>query len=392
VGAKRLRLGLRGAAGLALLLLTPAGLLPHQGAPALAAKPAKGGKAIVGYYADWDNYCSACLSLTRVPFGHLSALIFAFADASKDSCALRTGDATRDFPILRRARRRYPRLQVLLSVNSSGSGSSFADAVSSGRRIDRLVANCDRVIRSSHVFSGVDIDWEGPHTSRERREYTALIRAFRRRLGRAAPVTAAVSTYFNIDWKHVGPLLSWINLMTYDFHGPWGDRVTDFLAPVRANPRDPEYKHGYSVVGNLDRLIHHDGVRPGKVMLGIPFYGRGYAGVRPRNRGLYQPYSGPTSFGTIGPGVFEYRDLVAHYIGKEGYRRYGPDRYSQESWLYRPGKRGGIFISFDAPSTIRAKVALIRSYHLAGAMVWDLADDTLNPKTSLLTALARSLR
>ena len=44
-----------------------------------------------------------------------------------------------------------------------------------------------------------------------------------------------------IEWKAVAPKLTWINLMTYDYHGPWGDADTDFLSPLNGDPKDPEY-------------------------------------------------------------------------------------------------------------------------------------------------------
>ncbi len=349
---------------------------------------------LVGYYGDWDRYCSKCLGLQQVPFEHLSALIYAFAGVSGDVCRLGAGDAGNDFPIIRRARQRYPRLKVLLSLGGGGS-TAFPAAVSTTAKIDRLVKSCVQLIQGpgKGVFDGIDVDWEGPQGAKQREEYTRLLRRFRHRLPKSDALTSAVTVYFDIDWKAVSPLLTWVNLMTYDFHGPWGDPVTDFLAPIRASPRNPEYKKGFSVTGNVHRMIHEDHVPRQKIVMGIPFYARGYAGVRSKNHGLYQKYAGETKFGTIAAGSFEYRDLVANYIDKRGYRRYGPDAHSGEYWLYKRGEKGkGVFISFDGLSTVRAKARLVRSDHLGGAMIWDLADDTSSPKTSLLDALSQALK
>ena len=45
----------------------------------------------------------------------------------------------------------------------------------------------------------------------------------------------------------------------------------------------------------------------------------------------------------------------------------GPSRLS--------GRRGGVFISYDSPRSLAARVRLIRSLHLRGAMIWGGQDD-----------------
>ena len=49
-------------------------------------------------------------------------------------------------------------------------------------------------------------------------------------------------------------------------------------------------------------------------------------------------------------------------------------------WLYAgpsrlSGRRGGVFISYDSPRSLAARVRLIRSLHLRGAMIWGGQDD-----------------
>jgi chitinase len=283
---------------------------------------------------------------------------------------------------------------VTLSLGGGAEASAFPAAVSSRSRIDKLVANCTTLIHRTYpnLFEGIDVDWEGPRTSAQREQFTELMQALRRALGRRALLTAAVTPSFSIDWRRVARVLSWFNLMTYDLHGPWGDPVTDFLAPLRPDPRDPEYSAANSVTADAVALVRRFDVPAAKVVLGIPFYGRGYSGVRAANHGLYQRYRGVDTSGGDGLGAFYYRDLLSRYVGKQGFRAYGPDRHSGEMWLYKPGRTGGDFISYDGIWTIAAKAKLIRSMRLGGAMIWDIAFDTGTPRTSLTDALYRQLR
>ena len=354
---------------------------------------------VVGYYGDWHKSCRpwACGSINEVRFADLSDLIYAFASQSHDSCSLTNGsaDARTDFPVIRSMKRRYPHLRVLLSIGGGSAGQSFAGAVSSPVRISRLVHNCVTTIRKTYpgVFDGIDVDWEFPANATQRQDFTRLILSFRHSLGPRAPLTMAVGAGLGaqkwVDWTAVSPRLSWINLMTYDFHGPWGDPVTDFNSPLRGDPHDPEYRQGYWTTNAVSSIVKRHHVAPSHIMLGIPFYGRGYAQVPPKDHGLYQKYRGGTTYGTDAPGVFNYRDIVTRYINRNGFKRFGPNRYSAEPWLYSSKQHA--FIGYDDVATMAAKAAYIRSAHLGGAMVWDLAFDTTGTNTSLTAALHRYL-
>lgn len=360
---------------------------PHL--PAAQAKAPQPHR-LVGYFGDWEGYLGA------VQFGRLSDLIYSFADEAKDACTLVDGarDSSADFPILRRAKQQYPHLKILLSVGGAGYSSAFPAAVSTQAKINKLVANCMRLIRHTypHLFDGIDVSWDGPSGSRQQSQFTNLIRAFRKQLGPLAPLSAAVTPRYAIKWKKVMPLLSWVNLMAYYYHPPRGSRVTDFLAPLVSDKHDPERKALGSVTQDVTKMLRRYRVPASKLLLGIPFFGLGFSGVKRAGNGLYRKYKGNTSFGTLAPSQFQYWNLLNNYVNKNGYRRYGPNRYSKEMWLYKPGARHtGIFISYDNLVTIRAKVALVKSHHLGGAMIWTVSGDTSTPKTSLTYALNRGL-
>ena len=87
-----------------------------------------------------------------------------------------------------------------------------------------------------------------------------------------------------MDRLHV--YLDWLNIMSYDFFNSLtattghhaGLYASEFAAPR---------------VRNADASVRQHlaaGIPPDKLVLGVAFYGRGFAGVNPVNNGLHQPY------------------------------------------------------------------------------------------------------
>jgi chitinase len=197
----------------------------------------------------------------------------------------------------------------------------------------------------------------------------------------AAP--AGPDKYARLELNKIHKYLNWINLLTYDFHGTWESR-TNFLAPLYDSPSDPDLALGF----NVNRVVSdyvHAGVPPKKLVLGIPFYGRGWAGVPDINHGLYQSSTGPAA-GTYEAGVEDYKVL------KNLEATYGKywDSASQAFWIYSP--QTGIFWTYDNPLSVANKGYYITDKFggLGGGMFWELSGD--DAQGSLITALYSSTR
>jgi chitinase len=170
--------------------------------------------------------------------------------------------------------------------------------------------------------------------------------------------------------------LDWLNLMAYDFHGSW-DRTTNFNAPLYATAADPApdtLNTHAAVQGYLAA-----GVPAGKIVLGVPFYGRGWAGVPGDDDGLYQPATHLPK-GTWEQGVWDYKDLAANYVDRNGYvRHWHPE--AQVPWLYNPETQ--IFITYEDAESLDLKAGYAVEWNLGGVMFWELSADD----GSLLDAL-----
>jgi hypothetical protein len=110
-----------------------------------------------------------------------------------------------------------------------------------------------------------------------------------------------------------------------------------------------------------------------KLVLGVPFYGKGWAGVPDLDHGLYQPAQG-ASPGTHEPGSYEFKDLQKRYLPT--WPSYWSDE-AQSPWLYDPVSQ--VFIGYDDARSLEAKAGYARDQGLAGVMIWEISqgDETL---------------
>jgi chitinase len=165
--------------------------------------------------------------------------------------------------------------------------------------------------------------------------------------------------------------------------------VTHFNSPLRPIPADPlgePYHSQFNLAAAVQTYLD-SGVVAAKLTAGIPFYGHGYGSVaaQPAN-GLFAAYSGVAPAGTWENGTFDYWDLAANYVNRNGYTRYWQDS-ARVPWLHNPVTH--IMISYDDSASVAEKCRLIRQYQLGGAMFWEFSGDRQHV---LLNCLDRQLR
>ncbi len=175
-----------------------------------------------------------------------------------------------------------PSLKVLLSIGGWGSG-RFSEMASDPLKRKSFARDCARIVKESGL-DGIDIDWEYPGSSLagissspdDRTNFTLLMRDLRASLGKRSLLTiASVCNADYIDFKAVLPYLDYVNVMSYDM----GTQHTHHAAL---------YRSGYSGHCTADEAVrkHIDaGVPRQKIVMGMPFYGRGVEGYVPYRDG-----------------------------------------------------------------------------------------------------------
>ncbi|ORY19466.1 chitinase 1 precursor [Clohesyomyces aquaticus] len=269
-------------------------------------------------------------------------------------------------------KKKYTKLRVVLSVGGGGKGSEpFAEVARHQHSRDKFAQTALGLVQQFGI-DGIDIDWEHPSDLRQGEDYVALLATLRRHLPApqytlSSALPAGEWALQHINLSHASDYLDMINLMSYDFSGPWvkkcGHHSQLFTPQIPHSPDAATSCH--SAVSYLVR----QGVPPSKIVMGVPAYGRSFAGTR----GVGHSFSGHAGE----EGTFEYRDLP----------RPGTEEIVDEKVgaAYCMGGDGG-FVTYDTPQTVRMKAKYVRQNGLGGLFYWTGTGDA-----SALTQKDRSL-
>jgi len=368
---------------------------------------------VVGYFVEWGVY-DRNFHVRDIPAGKLTHLNYAFAKIVDGEVAVfdtfaalekayPEGKIGGTFHQLQLLKKQHPQLKTLISVGGWTLSSPFSDLAMTDAGRKKFVASAVRFIRKHH-FDGVDIDWEYPvgggkegnkNRPEDRANYTLLLAELRTQLDAAGKADTAnyllsiagpagPRTIEHFDLAGIAKHVDWINVMAYDFHGGW-DQTTHFNAPlsqVRNDPVDDALSKRLNVASATETYLKA-GVPAEKIVLGVPFFGRGWSGVKDANNGLFQPRTGIPK-GTWEDGVFDYKDIEAKYL-KTMTRHWNDD--AKVPWLFNP--KTGLFITYDDPESIKLKAEFARDKKLGGVMIWELSED--DRRGSLLEAARAGL-
>jgi chitinase len=310
----------------------------------------------------------------------------------------------------------HPNVKVLISLGGWTWSRYFSDAALTPEARSTLVSSCiDLFIKgnlpdpgwggmggpgaAAGVFDGIDLDWEWPGSEgnagnvirpEDRQNFTKLADEFRRQLDAYGAATgkhylltaflpaapAKIDAGFEV--AKIFRSLDWATVQGYDLHGAWESQTNhqSNLRSPKADPADPSFSVHDTVQAYLRR-----GAPPGELVVGVPFYSRGWTGVAPANGGLYQSSSGAAP-GTWEAGVDDYE--VAKTLLAQGYTRHR-DGYAKAAWL----SNGTSFWTFDDPAIMHEKARYVRKENLGGLMFWELSGDT--PDGELIDAISDGL-
>lgn len=332
---------------------------------------------IVGYVSDAEV-------LPPVSPGKLDVINFPFAKVTPThDVVFPKPTAAQSLRALTALRERNPALRIVLSIGGWGAG-HFSEAAFDADSRARFARTAVELVKQ-HDLDGVDIDWEYPahpgpgisHRPEDRGNFIRMLRAVRDELdvlsksknGRRYLLTIAAAdgeAARGLELAQIAPMLDWINLMTYDFHGS-GTPNTGHHAGLRRSASAPA--DGRNAVEAVDEFLAA-GVPAHKLHLGLAFYGRVFGDVEPANDGLYQRYGS-------GGGYANWTQIQRDFLGEDGAGKNGYvrlwDAQAQSAWLWNPQARR--LISYDDPQALRAKAAFVRERGLGGVMYWEQNTD-----------------
>jgi chitinase len=354
-------------------------------------------KRIVGYFPEWkvkDEYLN--YSVEEIPWNLLTHINYAFMKIVDGKVSpLEENLFNKNMEKFKNIKKEYKNIRVLISIGGWTDSGEFSDIALTHESRLGFAESALEIIRE-YGLDGIDIDWEFPvegglPTNKKRPEdkqnFTLLLKDIREVLTKAEEkdnkhylLTIAGPAGFrqiqNTEPDKYHIYLDFINLMTYDFHGIW-DKYTNHHSPLFSNPKDPDPISRERA--NCDFAVKEYlkyGVPSEKIVLGVPFYGKGWICEDNGDNGLFAKVIG------IPMGIHDSEDNPSGsnpFFFIKGVLENNPkynkfrDEDARVPWLWNSEEK--IFYSYDDEISITEKCKYVINKNLGGIMIWEITED-----------------
>ena len=308
---------------------------------------------VVAYVTSWTNEVPDPTMMTHInyAFGHVNDTFDGVRIDNPDRLRMIVGLKSKN-----------PALKVMLSIGGWGSG-RFSEMAASDKNREAFAADCARIVKDFGL-DGIDIDWEYPTQSSagissspdDTANFTLLMRDLRRHLGKKKLLTAAtVCDAKYIDFGSCVKYMDFVNVMAYDMGNPPKHHAALFPSPIS----------GHITTSQAVEAHLKAGVPANKLVLGMPFYGRGRRddnGLRAYDRTGILPKGYEKKWDDVGK---------VPYITNEG---------------------GELVRGYENTRSLSAKCQFLLDHHLKGGMYWDYASDNSqgDERTTLYLSLIKN--
>lgn len=250
-------------------------------------------------------------------------------------------------------RKNHPDLKILLSIGGWTSGRFSEMAADETNRLD-FAKDCQKIVKEFDL-DGIDIDWEYPTSNEagisaspeDTDNFTLLMRDIRKEIGPKKLLTlATIADGKYIDFRAIDKDIDFVNVMMYDVSKP----------PLQHNSLYRSDLAGRITLVEALQAHLDAGVPKNKLVMGIPFYGRGDK----------KKVNDFVNFREMPMSQFE-------------------ERWDDKSKVpYLVDDTGTLVLTFENEKSIKEKAAYIKSQGILGAMYWEFYgdnDDLLLSKT-----------
>ena len=319
-----------------------------SGEDAIAAS--RDSKVVVAYVTSWSDVMPdpQCMTHINYAFGHVNE--------SFNGVKIDNEERLKQIVDLKKQK---PDLKVLLSIGGWGSG-RFSEMAANDEYRRAFAVDCERVVEE-FALDGIDIDWEYPTSSManissspdDTENFTLLMQDIRAAIGNEKELTlATVASARYIDFKAILPSVDFVNIMAYDMAS----------APKHHSALYPSGHSGDITSDGAVTAHLKAGVPPSKLVMGMPFYGRGGDG--------YPSFQDYNKVGNTDTQYTEKWDEVAQVP-------------------YLADKNDTLVFGFENPRSLAIKCQYILDKDLLGGMYWDYSGD--NEQGDLRRTVAENL-
>jgi chitinase len=251
-----------------------------------------------------------------------------------------------------------PDLKILLSIGGWGSG-RFSEMAANEQNRLAFAKDCKRVVQAFDL-DGIDIDWEYPTSKAagisaspaDTENFTLMMRDIRSAIGKHKWLTLASAAGADyIDFRAINPYVDLVNIMSYDMAS----------APKHHSALYPSGNSSSITTDEAVKAHEAAGVPINKIVVGMPFYGRG-GNLMPRGYNMWTAASS---------------------------EEFTP-RWDKEAKVPFLENKDGIFVlGYENVRSIAIKCEYIKEHGLRGAMYWSYDGD--NEQSDLRRTVAESI-
>ncbi|WP_125152348.1 glycosyl hydrolase family 18 protein [Clostridium rectalis] len=405
-------------------------------------------RKLIGYFPEWayNNEAQGFFNVTDLQWDSLTHIQYSFAMVDENTNKITLGDenaALREefknydlsykgkkieldstlpykghFNLLQTMKKQFPNVNLLISVGGWAGSRGFYTMLDTDAGINTFADSCIDFIKK-YNFDGVDIDFEYPSStsqsgnpadfdlSEPRRaklneRYNLLMKTLREKIDIAsdkdnkdyvlsAAVTASPWVLGGVKDNTYAKYLDFLSVMSYDYHGGWNEYVEN-LAGIYPDPADRETINQIMPTLCMDWAYrYYRGVLPAeKILMGIPYYTRGWENVQGGKNGLHgsskTPATGKYNIwgddldndGILDPAGANPLWHVLNLMEKDPNLKVHWDDVEKVPYVWQDTEK--VFLSFENEKSIDERLTYIKNKNLGGALIWVMNGDYgLNP-------------
>lgn len=341
-------------------------------------------KRLVSYYPSWAKTQTPSYSSAIIPFQKMTHIMHAFLlVGSHADGRLNIPQGYLEPALLSKAHAAGVKVSVSVGGASGGQGQLFSKLAANSAARTNFAANLKTFV-STYGYDGVDIDWEVPNAPTDTNNCILLMQSLRSQfpsgqllLSMAIPSDPR-SYGTGFDVPSLAPLLDFINVMTYDFHGPWSNH-SGHNSPLILNPADPGQEG--SLKTSIDLFLNTYLVPPAQLNIGTAFYGY----VFNATKSLWQSCNCASS--TVSQ---NYGTYIKQRINQQGWTSYLDTVAKAPYLLYGNSSQPGFITYDDKASTSRKVNYVLGNRGMGGVFMWDLSADYDGSTQDLLDAMYKA--
>ena len=390
-------------------------------------------KRVVAYYPSWSISADhENFRPNQIDFEKITHLNYAFIDIDRSTSTVALLDSYAENQLLLEltaAAKKYPHVKMMFSVGGWLRSAGFRAAAATQAARVSFADSCVALMRKWN-FHGIDLDWEYPTFRRhgdtidhpndqgtpeaddaEAETFPLLLKTVREKLDAAGRedgchylLSIVVSINPRINWK-VAPntyahYVDFIHVMSYDMHGAF-ENITGHHSALFANPYEPydELERTYFNTDAAMQFFLACGIPKDKLVLGIPFYSRGWGSVsknypiKAATHGIDLP--GLFTYGTnttkgqwdggVNAGCNPYHYIEMGLLADPSFTKYR-DPWAKTPYIYSATKNE--MYTYEDAWSIREKMKYVKRNGYGGCIVWELTGDRTG---QLLTAICEEL-